>query len=258
MGEFDSSRTRVVKVFDKLLKRDPSGESWIAPLIGLASRADSVAQPRGPLRLLVPNQTTWGNKELSLTAPKALLRHLVRHIAIRENPSEDSTREVVRKRRALSRRDPATLAEALARIETGPWVRKWYILEGPSRPDATLEMPNAVIVIEGKRTESATTAKTTFMPKRSQLIRHMDAAMEKWPGKEVFGLLIVEGQGGADAVEPSRKWRELSAAQTAPDLLAASLPHRGPDERTIFASRDLGVTTWQAVCREFNIPWPPG
>jgi hypothetical protein len=201
---------------------------------------------------------TWGNEELSLTAPKALLRHLARHVAIPENPEEDVSREVVRKRRALSRRDPAILAEALARIETGPWARKWYILEGPSRPDATLEMPHAVIVIEGKRTEAATTSKTTFMPIRSQLIRHMDAAMERWPEKEIFGLLIVEGQGGADAVEPSAKWRELSTAQTGPELLMASLPHRSAEERRPFTARDLGVTTWQAVCKEFNIPWPPG
>ncbi len=30
-----------------------------------------------------------------------------------------------------------------------------------SCPDATLEMPNGVIVIEGKRTEATTTSKTT-------------------------------------------------------------------------------------------------
>jgi hypothetical protein len=37
-------------------------------------------------------------------------------------------------------------------------------------------------------------------------------------------------------------------------VLRASLPHRTADERSQIASALLGVTTWQAVCDEFQIP----
>ncbi|MBK7593849.1 MAG: hypothetical protein IPJ11_01065 [Gemmatimonadetes bacterium] len=258
MGELNSSKTRVVPVFKKLFAADPSGASWLPALIGLGSRADQVPAPEGPHRLTPRHAATWGKDELSLPAPKALLKHLVEIVTPEQVNASGAKGETHTKREALARRDTAVLHEAIAHIDAGHLGRKWWVLEGPSCPDATLEMPNAVIVIEGKRTEATTTSKTTWMQGRSQLIRHMDAAMEQWPKKQVFGLLIVEGNGEADAVEVPAAWRTMSDVQTSKGVLDSSLPHRTTAEKTLFAKRDLGVTTWQAVCKQFGLAWPPG
>ncbi len=258
MGEFDSSKTRVVKVFNQLFTSDRSGATWLPALIGLGSRAGTVTPPKQPYRLAPGHAATWGRDECSLPAPKALLKHLVQVITPEQVAASGAKGETRSKRDALAQRDAATIQEAIAHIDAGHLGRKWWVLEGPSCPDATLEMPNAVIVIEGKRTEATTTSKTRWMEGRSQLVRHIDAAMERWPDKEVYGLLIVEGRGGAEAVSPSAEWKAASAAQTAPGLLNSSLPQRTEADRKLIANRDLGVTTWQAVCKEFGLAWPPG
>lgn len=43
MGKYDSSRTRVAPLFDALLARDNSGESWLDALLALGSRSEVVA-----------------------------------------------------------------------------------------------------------------------------------------------------------------------------------------------------------------------
>jgi len=39
MGTYDSSRTRVAPVFDALMDRDPTGQTWLLPLLELGSRS---------------------------------------------------------------------------------------------------------------------------------------------------------------------------------------------------------------------------
>ena len=132
------------------------------------------------------------------------------------------------------------------------------MLEGHSSPDATLEMTDAVLVIEGKRTQRSCTSKTKWMGARSQLVRHMDAALDHFPGKQMFGLLLIEGDGGSDAVMPSQYWKEQSDAQHSISLLTASLPHRTRIDRECIKQGILGVATWQAVCDQNGLYWPPG
>src|SRR4029077_17960689 len=98
------------------------------------------------------------------------------------------------KRKSLVARDAATIDEALRLLATAPTLGKWYVLEGRSQPDACLETDTILLVIEGKRTERKATAVTTWMPRRSQMLRHMDAAWDIRRGKRVLGLMIVEGQ----------------------------------------------------------------
>jgi hypothetical protein len=83
----------------------------------------------------------------------------------------------------------------------------------------------------------------------------MDAALEHFPSKAIFGLLIVEGDGGAGAVSPSQHWSDECTAQYHPLMLADSLPHRTAIDRQLLAAGVLGVTTWQAVCAATNVPW---
>lgn len=192
-----------------------------------------------------------------LPAPLALLEYLVQHVTEEQVASSRDTGAVRDKRRALARRDPHTIAEAQQFLRRGRFGRHWYVLEGPSRPDATLEMPDAVLVVEGKRTERSCTSTTKWMLSRSQLVRHMDAAQEVFPAKRVLGLLVVEGNAGSNPLTPSQHWRDQSDAQHSEQMLARSLPHRTPTEREHLARGVLGVATWQAMCAQNGIAWPP-
>jgi hypothetical protein len=171
--------------------------------------------------------------------------------------SSKNTGEVLRRRKALADDDATMINEAVTELRKGKRGRKWFVLEGASRPDALLEGESVVICIEGKRTESECTTETTWMELRSQLVRHMDAATHKFPNKRVLGLLIVEGDGDASAAVPSQFWTEQSTAQYTDAMLAGSLPHRPLGERDQIRNGILGVTTWQAVCSTFGIAWPP-
>jgi hypothetical protein len=165
--------------------------------------------------------------------------------------------DVLAKRTALADRHTGTIDEALDFLRAGRRGREWFVLEGPSRPDALLEGPALVLCVEGKRTERHCTTETTWMKQRSQLVRHMDAAMERFPGKRVLGLLIVEGDGDEQAKTPSDFWVAECNAQYEQAMIDGSLPHRSNAQRKQISDGILGVTTWQAVCAEFGIAWPP-
>ena len=53
------------------------------------------------------------------------------------------------------------------------------------------------------------------------------------------------------------RWSSASDEQLRPELLVPSLPHRTAEERDIIAGGILGADTWQRVCQEFSIEWPP-
>ena len=89
------------------------------------------------------------------------------------------------------------------------------------------------------------------------MLRHMDAAYKQARNKKVLGMMIVEGSGGAEAVTPNEYWPKEAEAQVKPGMIDASLPHRIPAEHMKIAEGFLGVTTWQRVCLEFSLLWPP-
>lgn len=257
VGIRNSSLTRVVPVFDRLLAADPVGGAWLPGLLKLGSRATEVRLDTITPRLVADHVATWGKGELALSAPLGLLEFLVQTVTPAQVAASGDKGDVLAYRQQLARRNPKTVAEALRGLRSGSRGRHWYVLEGKSKPDATLEMLSAVLVIEGKRTERSCTSKTKWMGERSQLIRHMDGALEHYPGKRVLGLLLVEGDGGPEASRPTRYWLSESAAQYEPRMLASSLPHRTQEERVLLASGILGVATWQSVCAENRLPWPP-
>ena len=68
-------------------------------------------------------------------------------------------------------------------------------------------------------------------------------------------MFIVEGGEGTGSEAPT-VWHEVADVTISEDVLRGSLPHRTPEERAEIAGALLGVTTWQAVCDEFQIPSP--
>lgn len=253
MGLRNSSLTRVTPVFHELLTRDPSGYAWMDTLISLGSRAAVVATIPRNQRLVPGHPHRWGNSEFPLPPPLSLLKYLVQNLD-RELVAASGGSDNVRGRRmALAVKDEATIREALRRLGSKERGRKWFVLEGVSKPDALLETEDLVLCVEGKRTERKCTTHTSWLRNRSQLIRHMDAATELFPHKRVLGLLIVEGGKGNEAASPH--WVQQCEEQYSAEMLISSLPHRTPAERQAIADNVLGVTTWQAVCAATQIPW---
>lgn len=238
--ERDSSKTRVEPVLDRI----STATDWLPRLLALP--LDSGDKLPAGLDLTVLRKA-WGDPEPSLPAPADLLRWLVQNLEV--DPPEHDTRYSAHMRRKLVQRDTDTIRHALAELERDTSRGNWWVLEGSTFPDALIETPDAVVVIEGKRTERGPTLRTTWMRTRHQMLRHMDAAWECRDERRVFGFFIVE----ADDEGVPAHWRSAAIDTVAPETLLKSLPHRNPDERKEIAAGFLGVTTWDAVCKEFAI-----
>jgi hypothetical protein len=255
MGDKDSSITRVEPVFDELNSRN---DDWVRMLLELP-RYGSPTPPLDSTDLSV-GKGRWGrgecqgNGEIQLRPPVSLLSWLIRNLSSCGRAINAKGKQTAKKRRKLARGDSGCIKEALKNLRKNDADSGWYILEGMTQPDACIETPDAIVVVEGKRTENGPTTHTKFMDNRHQMLRHIDCAWEIRGTKRVFGLFIVEGNGGTD-VPP--EWREASISTISAEAVQGSLPHRSRDEQVGIRDAFLGITTWQRVCNEFNIPFPP-
>jgi hypothetical protein len=249
MGEDDSTKTRVTPVFDEL-RRDPAGHTWLGRLLALPEREGAstsrIAAPpiRGSIR--------YGTDEIEILPAIGLLRWLITNPAQLRPPRPVGKDEETRaKREELLSIEPSRVqAEALALLANGAPRSDWYVLEGPTRPDVYLETFDAIIVIEGKRTEAGATTHTTWLAIRDQMLRHLDGAWELRGDRCVYGFLIVENATGLD-VPPH--WNGVCDKTVSNKMLADSLPHRSAAERRAIADAFLGATTWQRVCKTFGL-----
>jgi len=250
----DSSKTRVAPVFDDLFEQDPTGEKWLAGLLSLPRGGNAIDPElsRNPGRIA---RARWDSRdgatrEKRLAPPRALLEWLVVHLGEIQTAEIEGNDKKAERRRRLQKGDPATVEKALAKLASGAKTRAWYVLEGKSAPDVFLETPEAVIVVEGKRTERAPAVGTKWMPERHQLLRHMDAAYELAGPRPVLGFFIVEG---GKTGEVPRAWLDAARATLSPEAVAASLPHREQPDRDAITRGFLGVTTWQQVCDRLGV-----
>jgi hypothetical protein len=242
-GPFDSSKTRVAPFFDALVEKDPSGRTWLPELVSLPEYGSSTT-PSVSGELI---DSAWGENERALPAPPSLLAWLVRNLKCPSSMKEGRIRP---ERRDLIQGDEQRIEEGLRLLEDEPRHRAWYVLEGPSYPDAYLATSDAIVVIEGKRTEAGPTSSTTWMPVRSQMLRHLDAAFDLAGPRALYGFFMVEGP--EDGAIPEG-WREAALGTLAPDLIEKSLPHRSTRERDLIRDAFLGVTTWQRACRVLGV-----
>jgi hypothetical protein len=241
-GKYDSSKTRAAPVFNAL---QAQGGDWVRRLLGLA------VHPRAQKRLPASLDLTflrghWAPNELGLPPPVSLLSWLIRNPQALIHTNSD-----IKDRQALFAGDPKTVERALELLRKEAVNRAWYMLEGPTVPDAYIETPDALIVVEGKRTESGPTTSTTWMPNRHQIWRHIDAAWERKGRRQVFGLFIVESDANADIPE---HWHGAVRDCLDREALAGSFPHRSAEEQKAIAACMLGATSWQKVLAAFHLP----
>ncbi len=251
MGKRDSSKTRVVPVFDNLLKSDPTGKTWIPKLISLP-----IGGYAGSLRSGTDfsiEEACWGAHEKKLAPPVSLLSWLITHPRWPSDNRLSSDPIKAQKRRELIQGSVSRREEALSILAHNPQGEDWHLFEGETQPDVFIRTPHMLIVIEGKRTEAGTTKKTKWMPGRHQMLRHLDCAWEARGNRFVVGFLVVEGTDTSPDVPDS--WMNEARLTIADDAVRSSLPHRDLEVQTQIVRSYLGVTTWQKVCAEFHIEW---
>jgi hypothetical protein len=242
--QYDSSKTRVAPVLDAV---SASGPGWVRKLLSLPT-GGSPNVPLDPSLRLEAQRTYWGDNERALDPPVGLLSWLIRNLTI--PPAIDDNSETAQRRRRLYERDPATIAEALRALRSDSSPKAWHTLEGPTYPDGVIETPDAIVVIEGKRTERGPTNSTKWMPVRHQMLRHLDCAWEIRGHRHVFGFFVVESD---DSGQVPDAWRKAADETVAADTIGQSLPHRSPEERAVIVSGFLGVATWAEICSAFEI-----
>jgi len=251
VGKHDSSKTRVVPVFDQLYQLDASGRSWLRELLSLpvggnpvclSSNCDLTIQDIG-----------WGKNEKKLQPPVSLLSWLIRHpqAPLFGGISKDPVK--ARKRSEWIAGSEEMIRGGLALLRNNPTGEDWHIFEGQSQPDVFIQTPDLMIVIEGKRTELKPTTSTKWMPGRHQMLRHIDCAWEIARRRKIVGFFVVEGEK-IDGEVPEC-WMTYAKETIAPSAVASSLPHRGPEEQQGIVSCFAGVTTWQRVCMTLNLNW---
>ena len=248
MGIFNSSKTRVAPMFDRLIASDPTGRSWLPTLLALPAGGAPFAEPTSCDLGIVSHWWEGNPAERAMAPPLSLLRWLVDHVVAPEDSSAvwNTSAETCLKRRGLVDRDPGTIREALDALQTQPTNRAWYVLEGKSYPDVYLETQDTIVVIEGKRTEGKPTRATSWMPGRHQMWRHIDCAWEGRGHKRLCGLMIVETDAEATA---------FATETMRGEVIDSSLPHRSSRDRDAIVNCFLGTTTWKTVCDHCSIPW---
>ncbi len=249
-GLRNSSKTRVAPVFEALQLHGATAPQWIGRILDLVVGGAPCGRPWSTQDLTVES-IHYEPQERPLQPPVALLSWLVRNLEV---PAEaiDGNETVAAARRKLAQRDPATIERALELLRGAGTGRGWYVLEGPTYPDVFVVTPDALVVIEGKRTEGGATTSTTWMSNRHQMLRHLDAAWEIRGRRSVYGFLVVEAEPGRENQVPPT-WLEAARATRSDEAIRGSLPHRSPEEQAGIVEAFLGVTTWQAIVEAFKL-----
>ena len=237
-GKYDSSKTRVAPIFSRLAEKS---DDWPRRLLKLAKYGSIDAE--------IPNQLDmnyvegwWGANERGLRPPISLLSWLIRH------PEAWAAKPDTQQRRQMCSGTPAVFEEALDSLRNSGTDSGWFIMEGRTYPDALVLTPDAIIVIEGKRTEAGPTTHTKWMAERHQIWRHIDAAWELRGQRHVFGMFIVEGNG----TSIPDHWRQAAGGALGKAAILGSFPHRSSEEIAELRKCFLGVCTWHQVCGSFG------
>jgi hypothetical protein len=244
-GKYDSSKTRVRPVFDALWA---TGRDWLPQMLALPIGGCASAETKTGDWTLIEGH--WEPHEKCLNPPVSLLSWLIRNVDSLASNALDSE-----SRRHLATGDPETVDHALRLLRTENASRGWYIFEGPTCPDVYLIARDALVIVEGKRTEKTTTTDTKWLRGRHQIWRHIDAAWEIRGRRAVYGFFIVESDDSSTDGSVPRAWRDDTQTCFDPQVLRTSLPHRSEQEAAAISHCYLGATTWRKVCMQFHIDW---
>ncbi len=274
MGKYDSSRLKVVPVFSALLKANLWSQFFecvnVHATVGDGNCVEKtlklpVFEEHEP-EVRFGDKSSVGQGEKALPPKVDLLKWIVQNCTDSryvKSPKQGTSQERKDLFTCPHKREEAVKAITelsnqhgiTAQGEANNFPRKWYILEGASRPDVYIETATFILVIEGKLTERTFTTSTSWLKHRDQMIRHMDALypMEGSPSKPIFGLYILPSESDYYNVFRSKdhpifpdlpgkicRYQDFS-------IWKESLPHRKSDTIGQMYSHFLGYITWESL-----------
>ena len=244
----DNTTARVDPFFDALLTRDGAGGSWLPALLAASphgrERFGELADGPGWLHVLLAVRGASGRRA-ALDYPAAPTRELLAWFIDHPDeltwPSDDaSSVETVRLRHALiGDEPPGVRARAQDRAHdllrrSAPLGHAWWRFEDPATLHCVLMTDRLVVVIEGRRDDEPGPS-TPWFPRRSELVRDLEAARRLSEGK-AWGTLLISDTPLAAGTDGA-----VAAA------VAAGAPQLDPTERDDLAAAYLGNLTWDAA-----------
>jgi len=261
MGIRNSSLTRVRPFFQMLIKRDPTGLSWLPKILALA-----------PNRRLFPHEDFLTNpgllgrvyldNERRLNPPGEFLRWLIEHPENMRWPKNGNARfgadaqrwreklmgtrglsgEIDKRILEIRRLDrQEAIQEALARLAAhgaAGSFRQWWAFEGRTAVDCFLPTKRLRVYVEGKRTDVLSPS-TDWYPFRNQLTRNLESAREDANGIPFACLLIAEQR-----LPPNME-----------AIIDSGLPHLRQRERQDLFHHFLGSITWREAAEATGIAY---
>jgi hypothetical protein len=246
--------TPVQAFFEPLFARDPSGRSWLGPLLEASPlaghRLGELVQQPGYLDTPLAVRGASGRRGCfdHLAAPSSrLLRWYIDHPDQLTWPQGEGSSEAAnRLRRALLYDDPpGSQARAQERAREllrtrSALSREWWRFEEVATLDCVLITDRLVISIEAGAGHDLPPA-TPWYPRRPALARTTESANHIAQGKAWASLLL--------SPEPI----EAARAPVFAHSVAQAAPHLDGDERLDLANAYLGNVTWTAARRAVGL-----
>lgn len=248
---------------DALLERWPRGGHWLGEFWEMAARRrPGMALPKpDALGKLLPAETprdpasrTGTVYDRPLAPPAAFLQWLIEHpgsMSVGDPSTFGAKSDEARDwRRKLFSGDTQLVAAAqaeglnqLAKRLAQRGRNKWWAFEGFARVDCCLITDACVLVVDGKCLDGSPS--TVWLPRRSRVWRHVEAAKELAGDRQYAVILAVEDDAAGAAA--------LAAAQASLD---DSFPHLDPAQRTDLSRHLLGFVTGPDIAARFGLDGP--
>lgn len=241
--------------FTTLFTRDAAGGSWLSALLTATphgvQQLGEYAQAPGWLQTQLAVRTASGRLgcfEYPAVAPRGLLRWFIDHpdrLVWPPDADEGASAETMLLRRALINDDPPgaqVRAQDRARdllLRSSGLTPAWWRLQDMSTLDCVLITERMVVTVQATRTEEPA---TPWYPKRSQLVRNLEAARHLADGKR-FATLVLSHRPVAEASDEHLE-------RTLPE----AAPHLDELERRALHDAYLGNLTWDDACDAVGIP----
>lgn len=256
MGKFDSSLNRVQPIFNALYKKDPSGASWLQPLLRMVKRE---GYPK-PLKITanLGDLTQKPQFEFSVDPPKSYLKWLIKYPEELRSPLratwEKWSEHTQKMRQALLAGDKTVQIKAISDLEKCSFLPKssWWRFEGVTYVDCALLTNSTVIFIEGKWTEVGASKEVLWYNKRNQVLRNLDCAVTyaKQKGLQHYFVIMVVEKCLVEQ-DPARR-KEIEEVMS-PEIIMGSLPHLTDEERNEVLSHYLGTTSWEEIVDRLSL-----
>lgn len=252
----DARPPRLERFFEALLARDGAGGSWLGALLRAAPRGrarfgELVDRP-GWIEAPVAVITETGRRgafEYPAVPARELLGWFIDHPTQLSRPERESASpEALRLRRALLDDEPPGArpraqdrAHELLR-RSAPFGEAWWRFEQPHTADCLLMTDRLVLLVQDGGGAGAPA--TPWFPRRTALVRDLEAARRFGEGRRAWGVLVLGAEGAEREDREDVDRDDAEAARALARELAAGAPHLDAEARRELADGYLGTLSW--------------